>query len=89
MSNIIVPSSPAARKEIEEAVKEISNSMVRIDAENDYIKETVEDISKKHSLPKPLVKKIATAYHKQKAAEVKAAAEDFEVLYDTLFGTAP
>lgn len=88
MSNVIVPSSPAARKEIELAIKEISNSKLRIESEQDYIRETVKSIVEKHDLPKKLVNKIATAYHKQAATEVKADAEDFEVVYDTIFGVA-
>ena len=86
MSNVIVPSSPADQKEIYQAIKEISNSKLRIESENDYIKDTVNDIVEKHDLPKKLVNKIANAYHKQQASEVMAEAEDFEILYDTLFG---
>lgn len=85
MSNVIVPSNPVALKEIESAIKEISNSKTRIEAEQDYIKDTINDIVEKHELPKKLVNKIATAYHKQTSADVVSEAEDFEIVYDTIF----
>ena len=86
MTNVIIPSSPEDQKEIYFAIKEISNSKLRVESENEYIKETINSIVEKYDLPKKLVNKIAKVYHKQQLSEVVSEAEDFEILYDTLFG---
>ena len=39
--SIIIPSSPADRKTIKDAMTEISNSMVRIESEKAFIKEAL------------------------------------------------
>ena len=87
MSNIIIPSDPTSRKEIEAAIKEISNAKLRIESEQEYIKDTISKIHEKHGLPKPLINKVAIAYHKQTLQETLAATDDLEALYETLFNS--
>lgn len=86
-AGIILPSDPEERKKIKLAVKEISNSMTRIDAEKENIKDIVSDLSKTHELPKPAIKKIAAWYHKQDLAASVGQVEDAQGLYETVFGT--
>jgi len=85
MNTLIIPSSPADRHTIRNAMKEISNAMVRTEGERDYIKETIEDLADKFDLPKKYLKKVASAYHKQNIAETTGTADDVETLYDAIF----
>lgn len=84
---ITIPSSPADRKAIKDAMQEISHSMTRIEAERDMIKETVKDICKTYSLPNRAFRKLAATYHKQNFADEAASFEEFETLYETIVET--
>lgn len=77
-------SNPADRKVIYEAIREISNSMTRMEAERDLISETLKDIKEKFELPPKYTRKLARIYHKQNFQEVKAEQEEVETLYDTI-----
>lgn len=74
--------SPEDKKKIFEAVREISNSMTRIEAERDLIKDIVKDISDNFQIPRKTVKKIAVTYHKQNLTQVEQEHEEFVDLYD-------
>ncbi len=87
MSNLIVPSSPADRKAIKDAVSEGANSMVRIDAEKDNIKAIAEDMKHNFDLPPNVFKKMVTVFHKQNFAEVTLAGDDFRDMYEILFAS--
>jgi len=80
----ITISSPEDRKKIKDAVQEISNSMLRMEAERDLIKEIVKDISDNHQIPRKIVAKIAKTFHKQNLTQEVADHEDFVDLYDTV-----
>ena len=42
MNNLIIPTSPADRKKIRDAMTEISNAFARIEGERSYVKEAVD-----------------------------------------------
>ena len=84
MSNVIVPSDPQTKQTILNALKEMSNSMTRIDSEKDLIKEIVEEVSDKTEVPKKYINKLARIYHKQNISEVKAENDDLETLYEAV-----
>jgi hypothetical protein len=63
-------SSPEDRKKVVGAIKELSDSMLRVDAEKDLQKD---------------IRKLAVIYHKQSMNDVKAEFEDVEALYEELF----
>lgn len=67
------------------AIKEISNSMVRTEAERDLIKEIVKEQSEELEIPKSLIKKVANAYHKQNRKQVEEEYDEFLDLYDEIF----
>lgn len=75
-------SSPVDRKKIRDALQEASNSMIRISAERDLIKEISKDIAEKHELPKKIVNKMIRVYHKQNFSEEQASTSEFETLYE-------
>jgi Zn-dependent M32 family carboxypeptidase len=80
----ITISSPEDRKKIKEAVQEISNSMLRMEAERDLIKEIVKDVSDNHQIPRKIVAKIAKTFHKQNLTQEIADHEDFVEVYETV-----
>lgn len=74
------------RKKIKDALQEVSNSLTRISAERDLIKDIVKDLSDKFQLPKRTVNKMARVYHKQNFTEEVASHEEFEAIYQEVVG---
>jgi hypothetical protein len=77
-------SNEADREKLFKVVKECSDSMTRIEGENDFIKESIADISKQLQLPKKLVSRLVKVYHKQNFDEEVAVHEQFETLYESV-----
>jgi hypothetical protein len=82
-------SSPADRTKIKKMLDEISNSMTRIAAERDLIKETVSELSKEFELPKKYLNRMAKVYHKQNFQIEQANHEEFEDLYTSIVESNP
>jgi Zn-dependent M32 family carboxypeptidase len=80
----ITISSPEDRKKIKDAVQEISNSMLRMEAERDLIKEIVKEVSDNHQIPRKIIAKIAKTFHKQNLTQEIADHEDFVEVYETV-----
>jgi hypothetical protein len=74
--------TPEQKKDLQNAVQEISNSMTRMEAERDLIREIVKDQSQTLQIPKKIVAKIAKTYHKQNLTQEIADHEDFVELYE-------
>ncbi|MFW9602981.1 MAG: hypothetical protein ACMV1B_11785 [Prevotella sp.] len=74
-------SSPVDRKKIKDALQEISNSLTRIAAERDLIKETVSEVSKNFNLSKKHINKMSRIYHKQNFQVTQQENEELEALY--------
>jgi len=83
-TGIILPSNPADRKKILDAMSEISNSYTRIEGEKEYIKEALDTISKTYNLPKRVLSKLSKVMHKGNFEEEAGNFEDFSDLYETL-----
>ena len=83
MTSIIIPSSPADREAIKDAMKELSNSMIRIESEKEFIKEAINDLNDKVGIDKKHLRKLANIYHKQTLAQVTTEVEDLEALYES------
>jgi hypothetical protein len=75
------------KKKIKGALQEASNSLTRIDAERDLVKNIINDTSKNFQIPKKTVKKLINVYHKQNFSEEVATHEEFESLYETVIKT--
>lgn len=77
-------SNPADRKKIRDALQEISNSLTRISAERDLIKDIKADLfdEYKHVLSKKQIGKMARVYHKQNFNEEQVESSQFEALYE-------
>jgi hypothetical protein len=72
------------REKLFKIIRECSDSMTRMDAEKDYVREAIADTSKAMQLPKKLVAKLVKVYHKQNFDEEVAVQEQFENLYETI-----
>ena len=76
--------SPEQKKELQGAIREISGSMTRTEAERDLIREIVKDQSQKHNISKKIITKIAKTYHKQNLTQEIAEHEEFVEMYDSV-----
>ena len=76
--------TPEQKKTLQDAIQEISNSMIRTEAERDLIREIVKDQSDTLQIPKKVISKIAKTYHKQNLAQEVADHEDFLELYEKI-----
>ena len=54
--------TPEQKKTLQDAIQEISNSMIRTEAERDLIREIVKDQSDTLQIPKKVISKIAKTY---------------------------
>jgi uncharacterized protein YukE len=68
-------------------MKEISNSMTRIDGERDLIKNAINDICEEQNLSKKTFRRMAKVYHKQNFKQEIQEQEEFEKLYETITNT--
>lgn len=77
-------SNPADRKAIYDAIREISNSMTRMEAEKDLISETLKAVKDKFELPPKYVRTLAKIYHKQNFNQIKEEQAEVEQLYESI-----
>ena len=78
-------SSPEDRKKVAKAIQEISDSMTRIDAEKDLIRDIIQVTYENHMIDKKHIRKLATIYHKQSMSDFKMEYDEVETLYEELF----
>lgn len=80
--------NPADRKKIKDALVEISDSMTRMEAERDLIKDIVKTVSDDFDLPKKYVSKMARLYHKQTFYNEQQQNDELATLYETVVAGA-
>ena len=81
---IIIPSSPADREKIRRVLRTVSESMTRIEAEKDLIKEEIAALAEEFDIPKKFLNRMARTYHRQNFKDVVEEQDDFETLYETV-----
>lgn len=74
--------TPEQKNDLHKAIREISDSMTRTEAERDLIKEIVKDQSDQLQIPKKVISKIAKTFHRQNLAQEVADHEEFVELYE-------
>lgn len=77
-------SNPQDQKRLVGAMKELSNSMTRVEAERDFQKEAIDSVAEELGLEKKYIRKLATIYHKQNMTQFKQENEEVETLYEIL-----
>lgn len=65
-------------------MQEISDSLTRIAAERDFIKEAMDDICTQFELDKKIYRKMVKVFHRASFNEEVAEHEQFEVMYETI-----
>ena len=83
-NSFVVPQDDASKKKLRDACSEISDSMTRISAERDLIKDIVNTISDELNIPKKFINKTARIYHKQNYANVISENEQLEILCEVI-----
>jgi uncharacterized protein YukE len=84
IQTFVMPSSEADRKQIMDAMNEISASMTRMAGEKDYIKETLSDLNQKFQIPKKLLSRFAKAHFKANYSEELGQDSEFETMVQIL-----
>lgn len=85
----VMPTNPKEIQQIENAVKEASNSLIRIESERDLIKEIKEVLPEELGLPAKKTQELIKIYHKQNYSEVVGKFEETSELYEKVFGATP
>lgn len=75
---------PTNKKKLMDALKEISTSLTRVEAERDLQKNIRKDICEALDLKPKVFNKLAKTYHKQNFGEEVQLHEEFETLYTTV-----
>jgi len=65
-------------------LQEISNSLTRVEAERDLIKEILQKMQDECEIPKKLGRKLARTYHKRNYEEEIAEQSDFQTIYENV-----
>lgn len=81
---IVIPSSPADRKAIADGIKEISNSLTRIEGERAYIKESFEALSEKFGVDKKYLRRMARDFHKDQFEKVTEEDAQYSDLFEAI-----
>lgn len=79
-----LPVSQEDKIKLLDALKEISASMSRVEAERDLLKIVKNDICDELQLNRKVLNKLARTYHKGNYTEELEFQRDFEKLYETL-----
>lgn len=74
--------APTDKAKILGCLQEISNSLTRVEAERDLIKEILDRLHEECEIPKKLGRKLAKVYHKRNYEEEVAQQNDFVELYE-------
>lgn len=79
-------SNPEQKKQIKDALQEISDAMVRMDGEKSLIKEIKDNLFDEHKdkLTKKQINKLAKTFYKQSFKTEVQENEYFEVLYQSI-----
>lgn len=84
-TGIIVPSNPTDQKAIADAIKEADDSLIRIDAEKDQIKNIIDDLAEKYpDLGKKWISWAIKRYHKGDVDVFSDEATSFTDAYETI-----
>nr|QMP83372.1 MAG: hypothetical protein [Caudoviricetes sp.] len=67
---------------LKKGLREMSDVMTMQEAQRDTMKELINHLYEELKIPKKLIRKMATTYHKRNYSEVIAEQEEFEALYE-------
>ena len=76
--------SEKQKKDVKNCLQEISNSMTRVEAERDHIKDIIGRMADEFEMNKKLSRRLAKVYHKRSIAEEVAAANELNDTYEDI-----
>lgn len=79
--------NPVDREKLLNSIKEMSNSMTRVDAEKDYQKDVIDKVNDELGLEKKYVRKLANMYHRQNYSTVQTEFDELQELYEAITNT--
>ena len=79
-----IPTGEEERKKFKAMIVEMTNTLSRIDAEREHLKEIGTAAQDEFGIKKAMVNKIARTMYKQNYADIHAENEHFEHLYETI-----
>jgi len=82
--SVTIPSSPEDKKKIRQALQEISDSLTRMEAERDLIKDILQTVEDNYQIKKKYTRRLAKVYHKQNFTQVQQDQQDLETLYESV-----
>ena len=74
------------KQKVKAVLVEVSNSMTRIEAEKEMIKDAIDAASKIHEIPKKTLNKMAKVFHKNNYAQELSSIEEFTTMYENIVG---
>lgn len=77
--------NPKDRESLVKGVRELSDSMTRVDAEKDLQKEIIEKVHADTGIEKKYIRKVAGIYHKQSFPEFQTEIQDIDSIYEECF----
>jgi hypothetical protein len=72
---------PKTKKELLDAVQEISHELGKMDDCRDQIKNIIDAAADAFDMPKPLIRKVAKLYHKKNAAQFENETAEIKNVY--------
>lgn len=72
--------------DVKNAIIEISNSKIRVEAENENIKEIKKRLKDEHGLDTKMVNALTKLYHNQQLDEYRASTDEVVDKYEEIFG---
>jgi predicted translin family RNA/ssDNA-binding protein len=82
-------SNPKDREALLNGIKEMSNSMTRVDAEKDFQKDVIDKLNDELDLDKKYIRKLAAIYHKQNYTTVQQEYDEVQALYEAITSSNP
>ena len=76
------------KQKVKYVLTEVSNSMTRIEAEKEFIKDAIDGASKIHEIPKKTLNKMARVFHKNNYAQELSSIEEFTTMYENIVGNS-
>lgn len=81
----VIPSNSADQKNIQKALDEVVNAMIRMDSERSYVNESLKEISDQYGIEKKLLRQVAKTKKDDAYNEKTEEMNSFEELYETLY----
>lgn len=72
------------RKKLKDVLTEVSNSMIRIKSEREFIKEAIEEAAEKFQMNKKILRKMSKVYHNNSFTDEIMEMEEFQTLYESI-----